>query len=59
VSVHNLVVAAAHQLTLDEASLDDGVKRVAEDVRARFGEDALGIVHTPGAQSPREEPRRG
>jgi DNA polymerase-4 len=59
VSVHNLVAVAAHQLTLDEASFDEGVKRAAEDVRARFGEDALGIVHTPGAQSPSEEPRRG
>jgi DNA polymerase-4 len=52
VSVHNLVSAPAHQLTLGEADVDDGVQRAVEGVRARFGDDALGIVHTPGAQSP-------
>jgi DNA polymerase-4 len=59
VSVHNLVAAPARQLTLEEAAVKKEVKRAAEGVRARFGEDALGIVHTRGAQSPSEEPRRG
>jgi DNA polymerase-4 len=59
VSVHNLVAAPAHQLTLEEAAVSEGMKRAVEGVRARFGEGALGIVHTRDAQSPGEEPRRG
>ncbi|MGH9035933.1 MAG: Y-family DNA polymerase, partial [Acidimicrobiia bacterium] len=61
VSVHNLVAGTARQDELFPAgpAANEGIREVAEAVRTRFGEDALGIVHTPGAQPPGEEPRRG
>jgi DNA polymerase-4 len=52
VAVHNLVSAPTHQLTLEEAEVDEGVQRAVEAVRTRFGDDALGVVHIPGAQPP-------
>ncbi|MGH9038160.1 MAG: DNA polymerase IV, partial [Acidimicrobiia bacterium] len=64
VSVHNLMSAPAHQLTLDEAAADEGRRRAVEGVRTRFGDGAL----TLGAEIPvdrkicaqrsGEEPRR-
>ncbi|MGH9001925.1 MAG: DNA polymerase IV [Acidimicrobiia bacterium] len=61
VGVSNISTAPARQLTLDEAGADDGVKKAVEGIRARFGDDALGSVHPPGAQPPERRtppPRR-
>ncbi len=52
VSVHNLVAAPARQLALDEVPVDDAVARAVDAVKSRFGDDAVGIVHAPGAQPP-------